>query len=127
MTDAPPELAWFAKAEEDLEMARRALGPERPLPAMACFHAQQCAEKYLKGFLVARNVPFRRVHDLDYLIQLCTALNPDFQNLAPSAEILNAYISTTRYPSDAAEESDTDTAQEALHLAQQIANVVRQT
>ena len=26
MTDAPPEQAWFAKADEDLEMARR-IGP----------------------------------------------------------------------------------------------------
>ena len=32
MTDAPPEQAWFAKADEDLEIARRALGPDQPLP-----------------------------------------------------------------------------------------------
>ena len=49
MTDARPELAWFAKAGADLEMARRALGPDQPLPDMACFHAQQCAEKVPQG------------------------------------------------------------------------------
>ena len=127
MTDAPPEHAWFAKADEDLEMARRALGPDRPLPTMACFHAQQCAEKHLKGYQVAHDVPFRRVHDLDYLIQLCTALNAAFENLAPAAEILNAYISTSRYPSEVAEAVDAKSAQEAIHLAQQIADFVRQT
>lgn len=62
MTATPPEQAWFAKADEDLELARRALGPGRPLTAMACYHAQQCAEKYLKGYLVAHDVPFRFVH-----------------------------------------------------------------
>ncbi len=44
MTDKRPELAWYSKADADLEIARHALGPDRPLPDMACFHAQQCAE-----------------------------------------------------------------------------------
>ena len=35
-------------------MARRAMEPGNPLPAMACYHAQQCAEKYLKGYLISQ-------------------------------------------------------------------------
>ena len=62
MTGKPPDQAWFAKAADDLELARRALGPDRPVPDLACYHAQQCAEKYLKGYLVAHGVPFRFVH-----------------------------------------------------------------
>ena len=127
MTDARPEHAWFAKADDDLELARRALGPDRPLPAMACFHAQQCAEKYLKGYLVAHDVPFRLVHDLDYLIQLCTPLNAAFQNLTQAAEILNAYIATSRYPAETDQEPDIEAAKEAIQLAQQIADFVLQT
>ena len=64
MSDGWPERDWFEKADqdlEDLELARRALGPEEPLPGMACYHAQQCAEKYLKGYLIAHSVPFRFV------------------------------------------------------------------
>jgi HEPN domain-containing protein len=30
----------------------------------ACFHAQQCAEKYLKARLYEANVPFPPVHKL---------------------------------------------------------------
>jgi len=127
MTDARPELAWFAKADADLEMARRALEPDRPFPDMACFHAQQCAEKYLKGYLVAHDVLFRFVHDLDYLIQLCTPLNPAFENLTPAAEILNAYITTSRYPAETDPEPDIPEAQEAIRQAQKIADFVRQT
>ena len=52
MSDGWPERDWFEKADQDLELARRALGPGKPLPGMACYHAQQCAEKYLKGYLI---------------------------------------------------------------------------
>jgi HEPN domain-containing protein len=76
MSDARPDKAWFEKADQDLEMARRALGPQKALPAMACYHAQQCAEKYLKGYLVARCIRFRFVHDLIYLTQLCSEHKP---------------------------------------------------
>ena len=127
MTDPRSELAWFAKADDDLELARRALGPDRPLPAMAGFHAQQCAEKYLKGYLVAHGVPFRFVHDLGYLIDLCTGLDPAFADLRPAAVTLNAYIATGRYPAEAAQEPDTEAAQKAIRLAQQIADFVLRT
>ena len=35
MSGVSPEQEWFEKADQDLEMARRALGPEKPLPGMA--------------------------------------------------------------------------------------------
>ena len=124
MTDTPPEQAWFSKADEDLELARRALGPDRPLPAMACFHAQQCAEKYLKGYLVVHEVPFRLVHDLPYLIRLGTGLNPALADLRPAAEILNEYSSITRYPTEGAHDPDIEAADQAITLAEQIAAAV---
>ena len=124
MTDAPPEQAWFAKASADLEMAQRALGPDRPFPDMACFHAQQCAEKYLKGYLVAHDVPFRFVHDLAYLTRLCTGLDSSFEDLTPAAKFLNVYIATTRYPAETDPEPDIEAAQEAIRRAQQIADFV---
>ena len=124
MTVAPPEYDWSTKADQHLEIARRALGPDRPLPALACFHAQQCAEKHLKGYLVAHGVPFRLVHDLAYLINLCTGLDPAFADLRPAAVTLNAYIATGRYPAEAAQEPDIPAAQEAIRLAQQVADFV---
>ena len=126
MTDSRPELAWFAKADDDLELARRALGPDRPLPAMACFHAQQYAEKYLKGYLVAHDVPFRFVHDLGYLIDLCMGLDPAFADLRPAAVTLNPYVATVCYPSEAAPEPDIEAARKAIRRAQQIADFVLQ-
>ena len=112
MTDAPPEQAWFAKADEDLEIARRALGPDQPLPAMACYHAQQCAEKPLKGYLVAHDVPFRLVHDLGYLISTLhgTGQSGLRRPKAQLAVTLNPYVATARYPSEAAQEPDIEAA-----------------
>jgi HEPN domain-containing protein len=64
-------LAWVGKAEEDYAMARTSLRRKQPIPYGACFHAQQCAEKYLKAMLVARSKPFPKTHDLIQLSGLC--------------------------------------------------------
>ena len=69
MSDGWPEQDWFEKADQDLELARRALGPGKPLPGMACYHAQQCAEKYLKGYLIAHSVPFGRTGNIAQIDQ----------------------------------------------------------
>ena len=126
MSDVSPEQKWFEKADQDLEMARRALGPEKPLPEMACYHAQQCAEKYLKGYLIAHSVPFRFVHDLVYLTQLCTAREPAFEELMSAVEILGEYGTTVRYPMGGSEEPNVETAKEAIRLAEQVAALVMQ-
>ncbi|WP_071527339.1 HEPN domain-containing protein [Nodosilinea nodulosa] len=44
--------AWFAKAEAGLQAAELLLNTTTPLLDIVCYHAQQCAEKYLKGYLV---------------------------------------------------------------------------
>ena len=124
MSAMRPERDWFDRAAQDLEMARRALGPGSPLPGMACYHAQQCAEKYLKGYLVAHALPFRFVHDLIYLTQLCMAREPAFEQLMSAAEILGEYGVTTRYPIEGGEAPDVDMAKEAVRLAEQVAAMV---
>lgn len=126
MSDQRPEQDWFRKGDQDLEMARRALGPGNPLPGMACYHSQQCAEKYLKGYLVAHSVPFRYVHDLVYLTQLCTEENPVFKELMQAAEILNEYGTAVRYPSESSVEPDLNMAEVAVGLAGKIAALIAQ-
>jgi HEPN domain-containing protein len=44
--------AWLQKAADDLEVAARCLAAAPLLTGPAAFHAQQAAEKSLKGFLV---------------------------------------------------------------------------
>ena len=124
MSGKLPERDWFDKANQDLEMARRALGPKTPLPEMACYHAQQCAEKYLKGYLIAHSVPFRFVHDLIYLTQLCADQEPALGKLMPAAEMLGEYGTTVRYPMEGSAVPDIEAAKEAIRLAEQVATLV---
>ena len=54
MSESTDPLAWVHRAEEDWLLARSALRRKVPLIYGATFHAQQCAEKYLKALLVSR-------------------------------------------------------------------------
>jgi HEPN domain-containing protein len=72
MNDPTDPLAWTIRAEEDFALARSALRRKKPLTYGAAFHAQQCAEKYLKAILVARGQAFPKTHDLAALSDLCT-------------------------------------------------------
>jgi len=83
------------------------------------FHAQQCAEKSLKGFLVFHGMAFERRHDLNYLIDLCVLVNPDFERLRAGADELTPYAVEYRYPDAPAEVSDKE-AWAALDTSRQI-------
>lgn len=71
MSDPNNPLAWVEIAEGDYRMALSALRLKKPSIYGACFHAQQCAEKYLKALLVANKTSFPKTHDLVALDDLC--------------------------------------------------------
>ena len=60
---------WVAKAEEDFlsatDLARRR---KTPLWNSVCFHAQQCAEKYLKARMQEAGIVIPKTHDLEALL-----------------------------------------------------------
>ncbi|WP_342452697.1 HEPN domain-containing protein [Thermococcus stetteri] len=47
----------------------------------AAFHAQQCAEKALKAFLVWSGKPLKKTHDIGELIILCSQIDKEFMKL----------------------------------------------
>ena len=52
-------ILWISYAEEDLSLARFALEMPGSRPyRLIAFHAQQCAEKYLKAYLVYHDIDF---------------------------------------------------------------------
>ena len=56
---------WVQKAENDLKNAAYTLRMGKDCPTdTVCFHAQQCAEKYLKALLVLQGLDFPRTHDM---------------------------------------------------------------
>jgi HEPN domain-containing protein len=60
------------------------------------FHAQQCAEKYLKARLEEAAIGFARTHDLLMLHQLALPVEPNWQVLQTPLAFLNPCRSTSR-------------------------------
>ena len=67
----PVTLEWIEKAEGDFRTALREMrARKQPNYDATCFHAQQCAEKYMKAFLQEKLVPVDKTHDLLRLLSL---------------------------------------------------------
>jgi len=111
---------WFLKAESDLNTAKRMVESDGPYDT-ACFHAQQAAEKYLKGLLALRREPFHRTHDLEELQHIGEAL-PAWPLGGVDLTELSAYAVEARY--DFEFWPDRQTAHEAVELASQVRRLV---
>ncbi len=108
---------WIRKAEGDYERAIRQMefGDSAAHDAV-CFHAQQCAEKYLKASLVARNIEFKPRHDLIYLLSLALTAEPTFELIRSELEFLNDYAVDIRYPGDFAVKEEAEDAIRRMKL-----------
>src|SRR2546427_8714820 len=127
--NVPPEAVrvaggWAVMAEGDLRAAELLLASSEGGDLwIVCFHAQQCAEKYLKALLTLCAVDFPRVHDLTELLHLV----PGGIGLGLSSEeiaALNPYAVDTRYPGDWTA-VDPEEAGEAVALARKVRDEVR--
>ena len=99
---------WLAKAENDLLNIRNNLHASRVPWDTVCFHAQQAAEKYLKAFLVARDVPPPRSHDCIALLALCAGHAPELATLEAACRRLTYFGTASRYPDDLYEPDEED-------------------
>jgi HEPN domain-containing protein len=98
------------------------MGAECPTDTV-CFHAQQCAEKYLKALLVLAAVDFPRTHDIGELAEL---ISGKFR-LTLSVEErqrLTAYATVTRYPGDY-EKIPLSEARRAIAVARRVRREIR--
>lgn len=91
---------WLRYAESDLALARMSR-PEGVLWEHFCFHAEQAAEKAIKGVLLSLGVGFRYVHDLDEHLRAVAAAGIAVPESVQRAVELNDYAFFTRYPFNA--------------------------
>ena len=91
---------WFHQAAEDLRLANYGMEAKPPFLKGSAFHAQQCAEKSIKGFLLYHGQKIPRTHDLRGLAKLACAIKPDLQSLFEPVGTLTKYITASRYPTD---------------------------
>lgn len=115
---------WLSRARGDLQYV--AFGVDRAdLTWGTCFHAQQAAEKALKGYLVwlgATRAP--RTHDLLRVAELVAQSGGKSPAEDPLL-FLNAYAVECRYPEDLAEgEVTLDTARRAADYAREVVSFV---
>jgi len=90
---------WRRKADNDLLAAERLISGDNPLTDSACFHCQQAAEKYLKLFLVTKNIAPPKTHNLAVILGECVSLYPEFNSLTETV-YLTDYGVAVRYPDD---------------------------
>ncbi len=119
----PLTLEWVQKAEGDFATVQRELRARRaPNYDAACFHAQQCAEKYLKARLQEAEIAFGRTHNLSLLLDLLLPIEPSWETLRPHLRTLTTFAVEFRYPGESADKA---TAREAWELCREVRRRVR--
>jgi len=113
---------WLEKALRDLVTAEHELKSPQPFTDIACFHAQQAAEKYLKALLIWLGVGFPRTHALEDLVLLAAQQVPDLAHMRDAAASLTPYAVEARYPEF--EEPLVEDARAAVGIAQETAHLV---
>ncbi|MDQ3812463.1 MAG: HEPN domain-containing protein [Armatimonadota bacterium] len=116
---------WVEKAEADYKGAV-ALNRRRkePLSDLVCFHCQQCAEKYLKAYLVAQSSNPPRIHDLEDLLTLCSVHDAALIKHLPLVEALDPYGVQYRYPAISATEAE---AKDAVRTMRRLRTILRRS
>lgn len=113
---------WLAYGDDDLRLARHGFTMLRGSPyRLIAYHAQQCAEKYLKAYLVFHRVDFPYTHNIARLLELC-ADKGEWVDGLHEAEGLTPFAITARYPGE-----DEAVTEEEVRHAIEIATLVRQT
>lgn len=112
---------WLTIVKEDLAAAKVLLKVE--LFSSVTYHSQQAAEKSLKAFLVFKNHPIIKTHNLLKLLELCIAIDSDFRKQFDAADYVNPFSTKFRYP-DEFSIPDLQEAELAIKHAQSIVTFI---
>ena len=116
-------LEWIAKAEGDYAIVEREsrVRKRRNYDAI-CFHAQQCAEKYLKARLSEAGISFPKIHDLTILLDMVQKSEPMWEAHRRDLAFLTDFAVKFRYPGESA---DKETALDARSMCRSFRKTVR--
>jgi HEPN domain-containing protein len=108
---------WLDHAEDDFNAIQKLMRGKRPSLYGACFHSQQCAEKYMKAMLVKRGKRFPMIHDLVTINNLLHRAGIDMTVSDNDLAHLSSYAIRARYAEERPEMED---AKEALEIAKAV-------
>jgi len=117
--------AWFAKAQNDLLSIENNISAERVPWDVVTYHAQQAAERYLKGFLVHRRSVPPKIHDLARLLDLCAHHDESLERLRSDCIELTDAGFRSRYPG-ILDDPDQSDARDAVAMSHRICDAIRQ-
>ena len=119
----PITAEWLTKAEADFaSLGREMRARKAPNYDGACFHAQQCIEKYLKGLLTEWGMAYPRTHDLVALLHLALKQKPLWEVHREDLAYLSEYAVHYRYPGNSA---DRDAAKDAQRRCARMREVLQ--
>jgi len=114
---------WFRFADMDLTTSETMIN-HYPQPfEVVCYHCQQCAEKYLKAFVILNGERPDRTHNLNALLQKCRQWDNDFKEIQKECFELNRFGILPRYPFEI-EIIETD-AKLAIKYAKKVKDFIR--
>jgi HEPN domain-containing protein len=120
----PLTAEWAAKAEGDFAVMEHEFGvADNPNYDGICFHAQQCAEKYLKARLCEANMTFGKIHDLVDLLDQVLDVEPAWGDFREDFAYLSDVAVTYRYRGESA---DVESATDAERRCRRFRNVARE-
>jgi len=110
------------KTDADLRVSKELLDLNEE-PWIITFHAQQAIEKYLKAYLVYKQVKFKKTHDILDLLDLCINEDKEFEKLKElDLEGFSEYATEFRHPSYL--EPTLEEAEEAIRIAEKVRELV---
>jgi HEPN domain-containing protein len=122
-------LRWLEQAEADRHGAQLLF--DGGSYHLACFVAQQVAEKALKAFIYAQGEELVIGHSVEALSRWAAEFDTDFEQLRGTVAPLDGYYIPTRYPnglpdSIPARVYTQGVAEDALRMADQVLQTVQQ-
>ncbi len=115
---------WLGKADNDLAFAKASLHESLEFYPQICFYLHQSVEKYLKAYILAKNLDLKRIHDLTELVRICTKHDPEFNKFYEAAKLLNPFYIGTRYP-DFIISANKSNTEKALQVTEEIAVFIK--
>jgi HEPN domain-containing protein len=110
---------WLIKANKDLKVSENeiVLPSEDMVTDAICFHSQQAVEKYLKAYLIFKQVEFDKTHNLEFLLEICIETDNDFSQI--DVGNLSFFAVEVRYPDDFYIPTEKE-ARECLEIARKV-------
>ncbi len=112
---------WHLIALEDLDSAKHLFLRSF---MTTLFHAQQCAEKALKSYIILKKGSVKRTHDLIRLVEICMEIDKDFEVLRSIVAELNPYETAGRYPDNSFKKPSQEQIQTFIDQSEFIFNFI---